>query len=99
MAKTLSRNIINYNKDAWRAVTKDAYTPGIGAKFEQNPLLLQFLHTTKPLKLAECTFDKLWGTGLSFNDPNALNLLKWNSQGLLGEILSEIQESSTILST
>ena len=89
-AKTLSHNITNYDRDAWRVVAKDAYTPGIRAKFEQNPLLLQFLCATKPLKLAESTFDKLWGTGLSLNDPNTLKPTRWINQGLLGEILTEI---------
>ena len=89
-AKTLSHNIPNYDRDAWRVVTKDACTPGIRAKFEQNPLLLQFLCATKPLKLAESTLDKLWGTGLSLNDPNALKPSRWINQGLLGKILTEI---------
>ena len=51
-AKILSHNITNYDKDSWKAVTKDACTPSIRAKFKQNPLLLQFLQTTKPPKLA-----------------------------------------------
>ena len=67
-AKTLSHNIENYNADAWKRVAKDACKPGIKAKFVQNPLLLEFLHTTRPFKLAECTYDKLWGIGLPLND-------------------------------
>ena len=55
-AKTLSCNIVNYDKDSWKAVARDACIPGIRAKFEQNPLLLQFLQTTKPLRLAERTY-------------------------------------------
>ena len=94
-AKTLSCNIENYNTDAWKRVAKDACTPGIKAKFVQNPLLLEFLRTTKPLKLAECTYDKLWGTGLPLNDINALKPAVWANQGLLGEILEEIRELTT----
>ena len=45
-SKTLSHNIINYDKDAWKTVAKEARKPGIAAKFEQNPLLLQFLLAT-----------------------------------------------------
>ena len=92
--KSLSHNIINYDKDSWKAVTKDACTPSIRAKFKQNPLLLQFLQTTKPPKLAESTFDKLWGTGLPLNDANALKPAYWANQGLLGEILIEIRDST-----
>ena len=59
-AKTLSQNIANFDKESWKAVAKDACYPGIKAKFEQNPLLLQFLCSTSPLRLAESCYDKLW---------------------------------------
>ena len=102
-AKTLSWNITNYDRDAWQLVCKDTCIPGIKAKFDQNPLLLQFLLATKPLKLAECTFNRLWGNGLSFTDPEALDPVNWSgqsqsqsqSQSLLGEILSDIRDSTT----
>ena len=48
-AKLLSRNIENYDKDAWKVVIKEACQPGIKAKFEQNFMLLEFLKTTRPL--------------------------------------------------
>ena len=93
-AKTLSRNIPNFDRDAWRAVARDASYPGIRAKFEQNPLLMKFLNSTKPMKLAESSFDKLWGTGLALYDENALNLGHRANEGLLGSILMEIRENN-----
>ena len=42
-AKILSRNISNYDRDAWKRIAKDACYPGIKAKFEKNTMLLQFL--------------------------------------------------------
>ena len=45
-AKLLSRNIENYDKDAWKLVAKEACLPGIKTKFEQNKMLLEFLKTT-----------------------------------------------------
>ena len=92
-AKTLSRNILNFDKDAWKSVARDACLLGIQAKFDQNPSLLQFLKATKPKKLAESFYDKLWGTGLSLYDQNALKPSHWINQGLLGEILMEIWDS------
>ena len=44
--------------------------------------------------LAESTYDKLWGTGLSLYDPNALNQTYWANQGILGEILSQIRKDN-----
>ena len=94
-AKTLSCNIENYNAEAWKRIAKDTCTPGIKAKFVQNPLLLEFLHTTKPLKLAECTYDRLWGIGIPLNNQDLLKPSKWANQGILGEILEEIRELTT----
>ena len=42
-AKLLSRNIENYDKDAWKLIAKEACLPGIKTKFEQNKMLLEFL--------------------------------------------------------
>ena len=95
MQKLLSRNIQNYSKDSWNMVAKDACFPGIRAKFTQNPLLLKFLQSTTPLTLAESSYDKLWGTGLSLYDTNALKQTYWANQGILGEILSRIRMENT----
>ena len=73
-------------------MAKETCTPGIKAKFTQNPLLLEFLRTTKPLKLAEGTYDRLWGIGLSLNDSDSLKPSKWINQGILGEILEEVRD-------
>lgn len=61
------------------------------AKFQLNPLLLNFLPSTSPLRLAESSYNKLWGTGLPLNDTNALDPTHWINQRLLGEILMEMR--------
>ena len=91
-AKTLSRNIDKYDKDAWKTVAIDACQPGIKAKFEQNTMLLQFLKTTRPLQLAESSYDPMWGTGPPLNNPHSIDPTHWKNQGLLGEILMEIRD-------
>ena len=89
-AKTLSHNIHKYDKDSWKSIARDACYPGIWAKFKQNPLLEQFLQSTKPTKLAESSYDKFWGTGLALHDKNALNPTYWANNGLLGDILMDL---------
>ena len=89
-SKALSHNIVNSDKDAWNSVAKVACQPGISAEFEQNPLLLQFLLATYPLKLAESSYDRFWGTGIPLNDDKALDQTQWHNQGILGELLTEI---------
>ena len=92
-AKTLSQNIQKYDKDSWKAVAKDVCYPGICAKFEKNTLLKQFLESTTPTKLAESSYDKLWGTGLPLHDKHASNPAYWTNTGLLGEILMDLRDN------
>ena len=93
-AKTLSRNIERYDKDAWKAVVKEICYPGIRAKFEQNILLKRFLKSTSPTQLGESSYDKLWGTGLPLHDKNATNTSYWSNIGLLGEILMDLHDNN-----
>lgn len=80
-AKTLSRNIDKFNRDAWKDIAKDAYYPGIKAKFEQNTMLLQFLKSTWPLRLAESSYDSFWGTGIPLNDLHSTYPTYWKTKG------------------
>ena len=92
-AKLLSRNIENYNKDAWKLIAKKHALPGIKTKFEQNKMLLEFLKATRPLQLAESSFDPVWGTGLPLKNIHSTDPTYWKNQGMLGEILMEIRDS------
>ena len=66
--------------------------PGIRAKFQQNPNLMEILLSkTSSKKIVECSNDNFWGTGIPINKPECLNQSNWTSQGILGEILEEIQ--------
>ena len=92
-AKTLSRNINKFDRDAWKSIAKEACYPGIKAKLEQNPMLLQFLKSTSPLRLAESSYDSFWGTGIPLHDFHSSDPSHWKNQGLLGEILMDIRDN------
>ena len=91
-AKLLSRNIENFDRESWKLVAKESCKPGIKTKFTQNKMLAEFLKTTRPLKLAESSFDTLWGTGLPLWNTHCTDQNHWKNQGLLGEILTEIRD-------
>ena len=96
--KILSKDIKQYDHERWKQNAKASCTPGILAKFEQNPTLRKLQLSTKNRKLVECCHDKLWGTGVPLHDMTALIRSNWHSQGFLGEILESVrsilQESS-----
>ena len=83
----------NYNRTKWEEVAKEICRPGIKAKFEQNPDILETLVTKTGNKtLVECARDRFWGIGVPLADPDCLNTTKWlSNQGILGELLEEIR--------
>ena len=40
--------------------------------------------------IVECCRDKLWGNGVPLHEDDCLNRNKWESQGIMGEILQEV---------
>ena len=102
--KLLSKEIVySPEKARWADVARELCYPGIKAKFEQNENLRQFLLHTGSCILAECSYDSLWGTGIPIHHTDCLKHDQWTSQGLLGDILtqirSELVETANISST
>lgn len=61
---------------------------GLLEKFSQNADLKEELLNTGDAILAECAVkDRIWGIGLSMNDPNRLDITKWLGKNLLGYAL------------
>ena len=57
---------------------------GLVAKFSQNEDLKEKLLGTGNDILAECAVkDRIWGIGLSMNDPDQHDMSKWKGQNLL----------------
>ena len=91
--KELSRQIRNVVEAHWDEVAGDLCYPGIRAKFQQNPYVLDTLiRRTGSKRIAESAADRLWGSGRSLGDPLCLDTSNWISQGLLGQILENIRD-------
>ena len=72
--KELSRQIRNVVESRWDEVAGDICHPGIRAKFQQNPYVLDTLvHRTGSKRIAESAADRLWGSGRSLGDPLCLD--------------------------
>lgn len=82
----------NEIRDAW---TKYSYTivkRGCRAKFIQNPKLMAKLLLTDKALLVECSrTDKLWGNGISINDPSWHDVSAWKGDNKMGRILMELR--------
>ncbi|VDN05359.1 unnamed protein product [Thelazia callipaeda] len=91
--KMISRNIKNFEREAWSKVSGDVMRKGNYAKYTQNPVLRKKLFYTYGSTLVECSpTDLEWGIGLDINEPDALSPTKWRGKNKLGHILTEIRE-------
>lgn len=62
-------------------------------KFSQNPILKKFLMETKDLIIVEASpYDKIWGIGMSEDDSDIHDELKWKGQNLLGKAIMKVRE-------
>lgn len=91
--KALGRLVANYNESYWNDVRQIIVFEGLIAKFSQNEDLKSQLKATEDCILAECAVkDRIWGIGLSMNDPDRLERDKWIGQNLLGYALMMVRE-------
>lgn len=88
--KTLGRSVKGFNETIWKENRYNIVLRGNLAKFAQNKHLEEFLLGTFGSILVEASpYDKVWGIGLTEEDPRAQNPKKWQGQNLLGFALME----------
>ena len=91
--KALGRLVSNYDDIHWNGIRQIVVYEGLIAKFSQNEDLKEQLKATGNAVLAECAIkDRIWGIGLSMNDPDRLDKSKWKGQNLLGYTLMMVRE-------
>ena len=92
--KQAARDVLNYDSRRWISNAKEICKSGIEAKFMQNPALMNLLRSTGKKKLAEASYDNVFGTGVPLNSEDCLNESKWEGVGILGEILMDIRKDA-----
>ena len=91
--KELGRLVSGYDDNYWNGIRQIVVYEGLYAKFSQNEELKRLLQATGRAVLAECAVkDRIWGIGLSMDDPDRLDRRKWKGQNLLGYALVMVRE-------
>lgn len=91
--KALGRKISGFDEAIWNKHKCGIVIKGNLAKFSQNPELKSFLLNTKERILVEASpYDKIWGIGISSDDPKCENPEMWNGENLLGFCLMEVRD-------
>lgn len=90
-AKSIGREIRNYNDRIWSAKRYHAMVQVLEAKFA-DPELRQILLATGDRIIVEASpYDRIWGVGLSENNDD-LYKGNWKGQNLLGKALMEVRD-------
>lgn len=91
--KSLGRKIKGFEEKFWDERKFEIVLQGNYHKFSQNESLFNFLVSTDTTILAEANpVDKIWGIGMSQEDPDITNPCLWQGENLLGFVLMEVRD-------
>ncbi|MCD1259442.1 NADAR family protein [Paenibacillus athensensis] len=91
--KKLGRSVSGFQQDLWASRCKAIVYTGNYAKFTQNEHLLAALLSTQGTTLVEASpDDRVWGVGLSEDDPAICDRRTWKGTNWLGEVLTQLRE-------
>jgi ribA/ribD-fused uncharacterized protein len=92
-AKTLGRQVRGFDQTIWEARRYAIVVDGSVAKFGQHAELRSYLLGTGDRILVEASpVDRIWGIGLTADDPRATNPGQWKGLNLLGFALMHTRE-------
>lgn len=91
--KQKGREVANFKKEPWDAISKDVVYKACYFKFEQNSKLKEELLATAGTTLVECAKnDAIWGIGYYADAPESDNRNTWGGTNWLGETLTRLRE-------
>lgn len=91
--KALGREVKNYDDTIWNGIRQLIVYQALKQKFNQNDDIRDKLLNTENAILAEASpFDRIWGIGLSVNDPKSNIIEEWKGQNLLGFTLMQVRD-------
>ena len=91
--KEIGRSVKGFDDSVWRARRFEIVVHGNLLKFGQNEELKRFLLGTGSKILVEASpYDRIWGIGMSVDDPDIADPCKWRGQNLLGCALMTVRD-------
>lgn len=90
--KALGRKVKNFQQEVWESNCKKIVYDGNYAKFSQNSELKQKLFETKGTIVEASPVDRIWGVGLSEDDPRIKDRRRWRGKNWLGETLTQVRD-------
>jgi len=92
--KMLGREVRGFDQNVWMIECEGIMVPGLVSKFTQDSYSHNRLIETGNATIVEASpYDKIWGIGMSKDDPRATNPAKWEGLNLLGKFLMKTREA------
>lgn len=89
----IGRAICGFDESVWVQFREGIVFTGNLARFRQNADQRELLFATRGTTLVEASpHDRIWGIGLSADDPRAHDRSQWLGLNLLGETLTRVRE-------
>lgn len=90
--KVLGRAVRGFVDAIWNEKCEHYVYVGSLAKFQQNPILADFLLETHGTELVEASpYDRIWGVGLSASDPRINDKKLWRGENKLGNVQMQVR--------
>lgn len=91
--QAIGRNVTPFEPTVWDGMRQLIIHRALVAKFTQDKALGDRLKSTGKALIAECSrSDRVWGIGMSMDDPDAADIAKWRGRNLLGFALMAVRE-------
>lgn len=91
--KRLGRRVKKYNEEVWVLHRRRVAYEANKHKFSQDLTLLEtLLHTAGEILVEASPNDKVWGVGMSAEDPDIADPAKWRGENYLGYVLTMLRE-------
>jgi ribA/ribD-fused uncharacterized protein len=88
----LGKQVSGFTEERWAAERFNVVFRGNLAKFTQNEYFKALLLDTGDRRMVEASpIDRIWGIGLSANNPMAYDPKKWLGLNLLGKVLEDVR--------
>lgn len=91
-AKSLGRKVKYYDDIKWNQIREQIMYEVNIDKYENKELQKLLLSTNNLIIVESSPVDKIWGVGLSKEDPRILDENNWKGLNLLGKVLMKVRE-------
>ena len=96
--KALGRQVSNFNEKIWTVVSRPIMVRILSAKFSQNSECRDWLMYPSDAYFVEASpYDKIWGIGLTEDDPLAQDEATWKGENRLGDSLNETRDNFSFI--